>query len=77
VTTINCDMGEAFGLYRMGGMAARSDAVAHAICDAADVFKTPLMGMIGTQHEIVYRSRGHAFIAPNIMPTSAMTTTAV
>src|SRR6202030_2528905 len=45
------------------GMAARSDAVAHAICDAADVFKVPLMGMIGTQHEIVYKARGHAFIA--------------
>jgi UPF0271 protein len=45
------------------GMAARSEAVAHAICDAADVFKTPIMGMIGTQHEIVYKARGHAFIA--------------
>ena len=45
------------------GMAARSDAVAHAICDAADVFKIPLMGMIGTQHEIVYTARGHVFIA--------------
>src|SRR5215471_7201959 len=29
------------------GMAAREEAVAHAICDAADVFKVPLMGMIG------------------------------
>jgi UPF0271 protein len=45
------------------GMAARSDVVAHAICDAADIFKTPLMGMIGTQHELVYQARGHAFIA--------------
>jgi UPF0271 protein len=45
------------------GMAARSEAVAQAICDAADIFKTPLMGMIGTQHEIVYKARGHAFIA--------------
>jgi 5-oxoprolinase (ATP-hydrolysing) subunit A len=45
------------------GMAARSEAVAQAICDAADIFKTPLMGMIGTQHEIVYPARGHAFIA--------------
>src|SRR6202521_1006072 len=45
------------------GMAARSEAMAEAICDAADVFKTPLMGMIGTQHEIVYQARGHAFIA--------------
>jgi len=31
--------------------------------DAADVFKAPLMGMIGTRHEIVYKARGHAFIA--------------
>ena len=45
------------------GMAARDEAVAHAICDAADVFKAPIMGMIGTRHEIVYRERGHGFIA--------------
>ena len=45
------------------GMAARNEAVAAAICDAADIFKTPLMGMIGTQHEIVYKARGHTFIA--------------
>jgi UPF0271 protein len=45
------------------GMAARSEAAAHAICDAADVFKIPLMGMIGTQHETVYTARGHVFIA--------------
>jgi 5-oxoprolinase (ATP-hydrolysing) subunit A len=44
-------------------MAARNEAVAHAICDAADVFKTPIMGMIGTQHEIIYKARGHALIA--------------
>jgi UPF0271 protein len=45
------------------GMAARSEEVAQAICDAADVFKVPLMGMIGTQHEFVYKARGHALIA--------------
>jgi UPF0271 protein len=45
------------------GMAARSEAMAEAICDAVDVFKTPLMRMIGTQHEIVYQARGHVFIA--------------
>jgi len=45
------------------GMAARSEAVAQAICDVADVFKVPLMGMIGTLHETVYKARGHAFIA--------------
>ena len=30
------------------GMAARLEEVAHAVCDAADVFKVPSMGMIGT-----------------------------
>jgi 5-oxoprolinase (ATP-hydrolysing) subunit A len=45
------------------GMAARDETVAHAVCDAADVFKTPIMGMIGTQHEIVYGARGHTLIA--------------
>ena len=45
------------------GMAARDEAVAHAICDAADVFKTPIMGMISTCHETVYGARGHALIA--------------
>jgi len=45
------------------GMAARTEAVAEAVCDAADVFRVPIMGMIGTQHEIVYQARGHAFIA--------------
>lgn len=45
------------------GMAARNQAVAEAICDAADVFKVPIMGMIGTLHETVYKARGHVFIA--------------
>jgi UPF0271 protein len=45
------------------GMAARDEAVAHAICDAADVFKVPIMGMAGTVHERVYTARGHGFIA--------------
>jgi 5-oxoprolinase (ATP-hydrolysing) subunit A len=45
------------------GMAARDEAMAHAICDAADVFKVPVMGMIGTLHETVYQARGHVFIA--------------
>src|ERR1043166_2229416 len=27
------------------GMAARTEEVAHAVCDAADIFKVPLMGM--------------------------------
>ena len=45
------------------GMAARMEEMAHAVCDAADVFKVPLMGMINTFHEKVYTARGHRFIA--------------
>jgi UPF0271 protein len=45
------------------GMAARMEEMAHAVCDAADVFKVPLMGMINTFHEKVYTARGHKFIA--------------
>jgi 5-oxoprolinase (ATP-hydrolysing) subunit A len=45
------------------GMAARMEDVAHAVCDAADVFKVPLMGMINTFHEKVYKARGHRLIA--------------
>lgn len=45
------------------GMAARQDDIAHAICDAADVFSVPLFGMVGTLHESVYSARGHRFIA--------------
>jgi UPF0271 protein len=45
------------------GMAARDPEMAHAVCDAADVFKTPLLGMIGTEHEEVYTARGHRFLA--------------
>src|SRR5271165_5297060 len=33
------------------GMAARSEEIANAICDAADVFKVPLLGMARTKHE--------------------------
>lgn len=45
------------------GMAARYDHIAHAICDAADIYKVPIMGMIGTLHEKIYTERGHQFIA--------------
>ena len=45
------------------GMAARQAEVAHAICDAADVFKVPLLGMAGTLHETIYPARGHGFVA--------------
>ncbi len=45
------------------GMAARMEEVAHAVCDAADVFKVPLFGMINTNHERIYTARGHRFVA--------------
>jgi UPF0271 protein len=45
------------------GMAARMDYVAQAVCDAADIFKVPLFGMINTLHEKVYEARGHKFVA--------------
>ncbi len=45
------------------GMASREEETAHAICDAADVFDVPLLGMINTLHETVYQNRGHTFIA--------------
>jgi UPF0271 protein len=44
------------------GMAARSEEIAHAICDAAEVFKVPLLGMAGTKHEEVYKKRGFKFV---------------
>lgn len=45
------------------GMAARMEDVANAVCDAADVFKVPLFGMINTNHQKIYTARGHRFIA--------------
>jgi UPF0271 protein len=45
------------------GMAARLEDIAHAVADAADIFKVPLFGMIGTLHETIYPARGHAFVA--------------
>ena len=45
------------------GMAARQEEVAHAVCDAADVFGVPLFGMAGTLHEKVYIGRGLRFVS--------------
>lgn len=45
------------------GMAARMEEIAHAVCDAADVFGVPLFGMKNTLHETVYQARGHKFVA--------------
>lgn len=44
------------------GMAARDPAIAQAVCDAADVFKVPLIGLSGTLHETIYAERGHRLI---------------
>jgi len=44
------------------GMAARSEEIANAICDAADVFKVALLGMARTKHEEVYTKRGFKFV---------------
>lgn len=45
------------------GMAARMSDIAHAVCDAADVFGVPVLGMKFTMHEKVYVERGHQFIS--------------
>ncbi|HEY1942677.1 MAG TPA: 5-oxoprolinase subunit PxpA [Roseiarcus sp.] len=45
------------------GMAARDEAIAHAVCDAAEVFNVPLVGMLGTLHETIYPARGRRFMA--------------
>jgi 5-oxoprolinase (ATP-hydrolysing) subunit A len=45
------------------GMAARMEDVAHAVADAADVYKVPLFGMAGTLHEKIYPARGHGFVS--------------
>lgn len=45
------------------GMAARDEAIAHAVCDAAEVFNAPLVGMLGTLHETIYPARGRTFMA--------------
>lgn len=45
------------------GMAAKQEEIAQAVCDAADVFKVPLFGMIDTLHEKIYKARGHRFVA--------------
>ena len=45
------------------GMASRQEDIAHAVCDVADIYRVPLLGMTGTLHEKIYPARGHAFIA--------------
>ena len=45
------------------GMAARDEEVAHAVCDAANVFGVSLFGMINCMHEKIYQERGLPFVA--------------
>ncbi|MBC8131195.1 MAG: 5-oxoprolinase subunit PxpA [Rhizobiaceae bacterium] len=45
------------------GAATRSEEVAHAVADAAEVYGVPVLGMAGTLHERVYTERGLAFLA--------------
>ena len=45
------------------GLAARDESTAHAICDAAELFGVPLLGMAATCHETVYTGRGLPFLA--------------
>lgn len=45
------------------GMAARQEEIAHAVCDAADIFGVPLFGMTSTLHETIYPARGHRMVA--------------
>ena len=45
------------------GMAARDEAVAEAVADAAEVFGVPLMGMSGTAHERVWGARDAGFLS--------------
>ena len=45
------------------GQAAKDEATAHAVADAAEVLGVPVLGMAGTQHESVYTARGLEFLA--------------
>jgi 5-oxoprolinase (ATP-hydrolysing) subunit A len=45
------------------GVAARDEAVANAIADAAEPFGVPLYGMANTLHEQVWAGRGLGFVA--------------
>lgn len=44
-------------------MAMQQEAIAHAVCDAAEIFDVPVFGMTGTLHEKVYKERGISFVA--------------
>ncbi len=44
-------------------VASRDENVAHAVADAVDIFKVPVMGMPNTLHEKIYSERGLKFLA--------------
>ena len=44
------------------GMAAREEHIAHAMCDAGEVFRVPIFGLAGTLHEEIYTARGLEFV---------------
>ncbi len=43
------------------GMAAREEHIAHAICDACELYNVPIFGLSSTLHEEVYVLRGLEF----------------
>lgn len=45
------------------GMAAKYEHIAHAVADAAEAYKVPVLGLAGTLHEEIYTARGIAFQA--------------
>ncbi|WP_419909251.1 LamB/YcsF family protein [Hoeflea sp.] len=45
------------------GMAAGREHIAHAVADAAEHFRVPLLGLAGTLHEEIYTARGLEFQA--------------
>lgn len=45
------------------GMAARMEHIAHAVADAAEVYKVPVLGLADTLHEEIYGARGIDFQA--------------
>jgi UPF0271 protein len=45
------------------GRAAKDEATAHAVADAAEILGAPVLGMAGTLHETVYAGRGLEFLA--------------
>lgn len=45
------------------GMAARMEHIAHAVADAAQVYRVPVLGLADTLHETIYGERGVGFQA--------------